>query len=96
ISLHLQNRARIAGEFLQGHVELNVSLALKDGIQAVRVKLRGSTYISNGKSESSTERRRIEVLRADATLWTDGGPQTGILSLPFQFSLPVDLPPSFH
>ncbi|KAJ7347738.1 hypothetical protein DFH08DRAFT_1000951 [Mycena albidolilacea] len=34
ISLHLQNRVRIASEFLQGHVELNVSLALENGIQA--------------------------------------------------------------
>ncbi|KAJ7871521.1 hypothetical protein B0H14DRAFT_218794 [Mycena olivaceomarginata] len=108
ILLHLQNRVRIAGELLQGHVELNVPLALEDGIQAVRVKLRGSIYVeiterssstdSNGHSHrtSDTQRRRIEVLRADATLWTDDGPQTGILNLPFQFFLPVDLPPSFH
>ncbi|KAJ7470385.1 hypothetical protein FB451DRAFT_1253559 [Mycena latifolia] len=109
ITLHFQNRVRISGEVLQGHVELNVPLALQDGIEHVRVKLRGSIYVeitesttthsANGGSQrsSSTERRRIEVLHADASLWTQGiGPQAGILSLPFQFHLPVGLPPSFH
>lgn len=50
------------------------------------------------QATSSTDRRRIEVLRADASLWTRTatGPQTGVLDLPFQFHLPIDLPPSLH
>ncbi|KAF7338608.1 Arrestin-N domain-containing protein [Mycena venus] len=107
ISLYFQNRVRICGELLQGHVQLNVPLALEDGIQAVRVKLRGSIYVeitestthtANGSTHSSsdTQRRRIEVLRADASLWTRDGPQMGALNLPFQFLLPLNLPPSFH
>ncbi|KAJ7684747.1 hypothetical protein DFH06DRAFT_17571 [Mycena polygramma] len=107
ITLYLPNRVRICGELLQGHVELNVPLALADGIQTVRVKLRGSEYVeitesrrsgvgNNSHSTSDTQRTRIEVLRADASLWTQGGPQTGVLNLPFQFYLPDNLPPSFH
>ncbi|KAJ7043292.1 hypothetical protein C8F04DRAFT_1074342 [Mycena alexandri] len=107
ISLHFPNRVRVCGELIQGHVELDVPLALKDGIEAVRVKLRGSIYVeitetrhtNNGQhrqSHTDTQRRRTEVLRADASLWTRGGPQTGLVNLPFQFHLPANLPPSFH
>ncbi|KAJ6595548.1 hypothetical protein DFH09DRAFT_1024301 [Mycena vulgaris] len=108
ITLHFQNHARISGSVLQGHVELNIPLALQDEIEHVRVKLRGSIYVEiresstaatahGGTTISSTDDRRIEVLRADAPLWTQrGGPETGILNLPFQFHLPVHLPPSFH
>ncbi|KAJ7702410.1 hypothetical protein B0H17DRAFT_1044255 [Mycena rosella] len=108
VSLHFENRVRVSGEVLQGHVQLNAALALQDGIEHVRVKLRGSIYVEitkhgtsgvgeNRQRRSSTERRRIEVVRADASLWTQGiGPETGVLSLPFQFHLPVGLPPSFH
>ncbi|KAJ6547161.1 hypothetical protein B0H19DRAFT_1164253 [Mycena capillaripes] len=103
ISLYFQNHVRICGELIQGHVELNVPLALADGIQAVRVKLRGSIYVeitetsgSGNDRRSDTQRSRIEVLRADASLWTQDGPQTGFLNLPFQFLLPDNLPPSFH
>ncbi|KAJ6606605.1 hypothetical protein DFH09DRAFT_897028 [Mycena vulgaris] len=104
ITLHFQNRVRISGEVLQGHVELNVPLALQDGIEHVRVKLRGSIYVeitettgTGNDRTSSTERRRIELLRADASLWTQrDGPEAGVLNLPFQFHLPGNLPPSFH
>ncbi|KAJ7756803.1 hypothetical protein DFH07DRAFT_885143 [Mycena maculata] len=106
VSLHFQNRIRIAGEVLQGHIELNVPLALQDGIEHVRVKLRGSIYVeitertqtNNHQRTTTTHRRRIEVLRADTSLWTrtGTGPPTGVLKLPFQFHLPVDIPPSFH
>ncbi|KAK7023860.1 arrestin-N domain-containing protein [Favolaschia claudopus] len=108
VSLVFENRVRICGEFIQGHVELNVPLALEDDIEAVRVKLRGSIYVeitehrsstdSHGRHRSSTDtqRRRTEVLRADASLWTPGGSQNGQLILPFQFHLPPNLPPSFH
>ncbi|KAJ7093139.1 hypothetical protein C8R44DRAFT_815672 [Mycena epipterygia] len=103
ISLHFQNGVRISGELLEGYVELNVPLALQDGIECVRVKLRGSIYVeitetsnTNNQHTSSTQRRRIQLLRADATLWTQSSAQTGTLNLPFQFQLPFDLPPSFH
>ncbi|KAJ7771806.1 hypothetical protein B0H16DRAFT_1364589 [Mycena metata] len=103
ISLHFPTRVRVCGELIQGHIVLNVPLALKDGIEAVRVKLRGSIYVeitesrhtSNG-NRTDTQRRRVEVLRADASLWTQGDPQAGVVNLPFQFHLPPNLPPSFH
>ncbi|KAJ6539106.1 hypothetical protein B0H19DRAFT_1269459 [Mycena capillaripes] len=88
ISLHLQDRVRICGELLQSHVGLNVPLALTDGVQAVRVKLRGSINVAITESESKanadrsrtstsdTQRRHIGVLRADAAPASSSSPSS--------------------
>jgi hypothetical protein len=36
------------------------------------------------------------LVRDEATLWTNQQPGSGILELPFEFTLPTDLPPAFH
>jgi hypothetical protein len=47
ILLHFQDHVRVAGEVIQGRVDLNVALAQKDGIEHLRIKFRGSieTYV---------------------------------------------------
>jgi hypothetical protein len=46
-TLHLPNIGRVAGEIIQGHVDVNVPMALQDQIENVRIMLRGSivTYV---------------------------------------------------
>jgi hypothetical protein len=42
ITLHFQNIVRIAGESIEGRVDLNVALAQDDHIEHLRIKLRGA------------------------------------------------------
>jgi hypothetical protein len=36
------------------------------------------------------------LVRDEATLWTNQQPGSGVLELPFEFTLPADLPPALH
>lgn len=47
LTLFFSDYVRVAGEVLQGRVDVNVPMALEDKIENVRVKLRGSivTYV---------------------------------------------------
>ncbi|KAJ7273339.1 hypothetical protein C8J57DRAFT_1317592 [Mycena rebaudengoi] len=100
IGLHFQNRVHICGEALQGHVDVNVRVKLRGSIYAEITENTHTTSSNNHhKQHTTTERRRIEVLRADVLLWTQATTlpdYAGVLSLPFQFLLPDNLPPSFH
>lgn len=51
LALHFPDFFRIAGEVLQGQVDVNVPTAKKDNIKNVRVKLRGAivTYVDTTK-----------------------------------------------
>ncbi|KAF7289346.1 Arrestin-N domain-containing protein [Mycena indigotica] len=103
ITLQFRNITRVAGETLQGTVLVNVQLAQEDKIEQVRIKFRGSIHTSitesNGQS-STTYKQTIPLFHQKTPLWTQGSaypdPGSHILSLPFEFTLPADLPPSFH
>lgn len=41
ITLHFQNLVRVAGETIEGRVDLNLPLARKDGIEHLRIEMRG-------------------------------------------------------
>ncbi|KAJ7287058.1 hypothetical protein C8J57DRAFT_1707457 [Mycena rebaudengoi] len=64
ISLQFQDLVRVAGEIIQGRVDLNVALAQQDNIEHLRIKLRGSIHttitVSNGQS-STTFKQTIPV-----------------------------------
>ncbi|KAJ7287061.1 hypothetical protein C8J57DRAFT_1282699 [Mycena rebaudengoi] len=87
ISLHFQDLVRVAGEIIQGRVDLNVALAQEDNIEHLRIKLRGRST-------------RKSLIRQDKALWDIGAafpePGSHILACPFEFHLPEGLPPSFH
>ncbi|KAJ7287049.1 hypothetical protein C8J57DRAFT_1282661 [Mycena rebaudengoi] len=103
ISLQFQDLVRVAGEIIQGRVDLNVALAQEDNIEHLRIKLRGSIHttitVSNGQS-STTHKQTISLIRQDKALWVMGAafpePGSHILACPFEFHLPEGLPPSFH
>ncbi|KAF7350989.1 Arrestin-N domain-containing protein [Mycena sanguinolenta] len=102
--LYFPDAVRVAGETIQGRVELNVALAQDEGIEDLHVNLRGSivtTIIESNFDGSNTKHERaIELINSEKLLWERGtafpDPGSHILVLPFKFKLPTDLPPSFH
>lgn len=84
-------------------VEIRFPAILDEEIHEVHVKLRGhvrtSIRRSNGNGGSSTTREELDIVRQDCSLWTRGSayPPAGshTLTIPFQFELPHDMPPSF-
>ncbi|KAJ7125248.1 hypothetical protein C8R44DRAFT_135090 [Mycena epipterygia] len=103
ITLHFQNVVRVAGETIEGHVDLNVTLAQEDRIEQLRIKLRGSIVtkikMSNGKT-TNVNKQTVLLVHSNLSLWKQGGAlpeaRSHILACPFRFQLPENLPPSFH
>lgn len=104
ITLNFQNEVvRIAGEILEGTVDLNVAVAQEDRIEQLRIKFRGviSTRVTvNSGDDSITHRETVPLVQSDLTLWTQGAAsreaRSHVLSCPFRFQLPKNLPPSFY
>ncbi|KAJ7099456.1 hypothetical protein B0H15DRAFT_547524 [Mycena belliarum] len=103
ITLNFHDVVRIAGEILEGTVDLNVAAAQDDHIEQLRIKFRGAiaTKITvNHGQNNSVHRETVPLVHSDLTLWTQGAafPKAGshVLSCPFRFQLPDNLPPSFH
>ncbi|KAJ7689771.1 hypothetical protein B0H17DRAFT_1065849 [Mycena rosella] len=103
ITLKFQNVVRVAGETIEGSVDLNVALAQEDHIQQLRIKFRGAitTKITIQDAQTSTTHiETIPLIHSDLSLWKQGAafPDAGshILVCPFRFKLSENLPPSFH
>ncbi|KAJ7072712.1 hypothetical protein C8F01DRAFT_258612 [Mycena amicta] len=109
IKLHFPDFVRVAGETLQGHIDLDLNAAYADKIEKVRIKLRGSivTRITErvheaGKEAESTthyQTQTIELVRLDQLLWDQTNSAQGlpqVIQCPFQLPLPPNLAPSFH
>jgi hypothetical protein len=56
-TLHFPDIVRVAGEIVQGHVELNLRKALDEKVENVRIKLRGSivTYVLLSRAHSKSQ-----------------------------------------
>ncbi|KAJ7130334.1 hypothetical protein C8R44DRAFT_613468 [Mycena epipterygia] len=103
ITLHFQNVVRVAGETIEGHVDLNMALAQKKHIEQLRAELTGYilTEINDSDSESTTTHKQtIPLFHSNLSLWKQEAafPEAGsyILKCPFRFQLPANLPPSFY
>ncbi|KAJ7104549.1 hypothetical protein C8R43DRAFT_1140986 [Mycena crocata] len=103
VTLHFQDITRVAGEMMQGRVDLNVALALEDKLEHVRIKFRGAihTCITTSSGDSCTDHKDTVILfHTDLVLWDQGTaypePGSHIISCPFEFTLPQNLPPSFE
>ncbi|KAJ7188809.1 hypothetical protein C8R46DRAFT_1243942 [Mycena filopes] len=103
VTLHFQDITRVAGETIQGHVELNVLAAREDNLERVRIKFRGAihTKITTTGARNVDHYEFVTLFHEDLHLWTplespsqDSDSQTIIL--PFEFRLPENLPSSFH
>ncbi|KAJ7503091.1 hypothetical protein B0H11DRAFT_2361119 [Mycena galericulata] len=101
ITLNFQNRVHVAGEKIAGHVDLNVALAQEDHIEHLRIKFRGAITTKITTSTGTTRVTHTETVPyANQSLWKQGitfpEPGSHVISCPFQFQLPENLPPSFH
>ncbi|KAJ7771990.1 hypothetical protein DFH07DRAFT_803338 [Mycena maculata] len=106
LTLHFPDHVRVAGELLQGQVDVNVPMALADKMESVKIKLRGSIvtkiteteHHAGGENETHYQHQTVELVRADETLWDQFNTPQGVqvLSCPFRLQLPPNLPPSFH
>ncbi|KAJ7198577.1 hypothetical protein GGX14DRAFT_666099 [Mycena pura] len=103
LALHFQDITRVAGETLQGRVDLNVQLAQEDNLEHLRIKFRGTihTKITTSNGQNTIDHHQtVTLFHTKRPLWDQGttypAPGSHILSCPFEFKLPDALPPSFH
>ncbi|KAF7362344.1 Arrestin-N domain-containing protein [Mycena venus] len=103
VTLHFQDITRVAGETITGCVDLNVALAQEDHLEHLRIKFKGTIHskITTTSGETTTDHcQTIILFKEKIPLWDQGAafpePGSHILSCPFQFMLPENLPPSFH
>ncbi|KAI0802074.1 hypothetical protein BC629DRAFT_1438618 [Irpex lacteus] len=101
---------KVAGQVIEGAVDLHWPTAVDKNIEEVVLKLRGEintqlehTRIHNvgghTRSHRETEYGYTNLIKQDIVLWepkTGGGPppNTPVFRLPFRIQLPEDLPPS--
>ncbi|KAJ7270104.1 hypothetical protein B0H12DRAFT_1009112 [Mycena haematopus] len=99
LTLHFPDVVRVAGETLQGTVDVNIPMAMEDKVENVRIKLRGSIVTYARKTRRTIKPRwSMSLLRIDQQIWDHFNSQQGaqVLSCPFSIQLPPNLPPSFH
>ncbi|KAJ6495360.1 hypothetical protein C8R45DRAFT_1133836 [Mycena sanguinolenta] len=100
VTLHFQNVVRIAGETIQGRVDVHVPLIRKDGIEHLRIEMQGviktEIYRSSGE-DRVLEQQTVPLCSSSQPLWSSKSAPSdaGVVSYPFQFTLPENLPPSF-
>ncbi|KAJ7223745.1 hypothetical protein B0H12DRAFT_1150561 [Mycena haematopus] len=100
ITLHFQNVVRVAGEIIEGRVDFHVPLMQKDGIEHLRIELLGviKTGIFRQYGQVTIlHKQTVPLCSSSQSLWTSKSTQSDsdVVSCPFQFTLPEDLPPSF-
>ncbi|KAJ7202334.1 hypothetical protein GGX14DRAFT_654253 [Mycena pura] len=105
LTLHFQDVTRVAGETLQGRVDLNIQLAKEDRLEHVWITFRGKIHTSITTSKwyqrGDTEYfQTVTMFNTKCPLWdqgtTDPAPGSRLVSCPFEFKLPDALPPTFH
>ncbi|KAJ7185446.1 hypothetical protein C8R46DRAFT_379489 [Mycena filopes] len=101
ITIHFPNLVRVAGETIDGHIDFNLPLARKDGIERLRFEVRGvvktQIYRQYGQV-GMVHKETFPLFSSVDSLWTSETPDTGsdVVSFPFRYKLPEDLPPSFY
>ncbi|KAJ7104576.1 hypothetical protein C8R43DRAFT_1047286 [Mycena crocata] len=111
LTLHFPDHVRVAGETLQGHVDINIPMAMQDKFENVHVKLRGSIVTKatvtqyhpghngqQGHREVHTETQIVQLVKVNQTIWDQFHNSGGaqVIACPFQLPLPQSMPPSFH
>lgn len=99
IVLDVPRQVYVAGGSVQGTVQLHFPLIQDQQIEEVHVKLRGSAYTWVRLGRSS-EFQTVPLVRENISVWQRGSaypaPGSHDLRIPFQFTLPRSLPPSFE
>ncbi|KAJ7032777.1 hypothetical protein C8F04DRAFT_1106511 [Mycena alexandri] len=102
LTLHFHDMTRVAGEMIQGSVELNLISAQEDNLDRLRIKFRGTIHskITTTGYRNVDHYQFVTLFHEDLVLWAresaslDSDHHT--LTLPFEFKLPENLPSSFH
>ncbi|EPS98277.1 hypothetical protein FOMPIDRAFT_1061456 [Fomitopsis schrenkii] len=86
----------VAGDIVEGSVRLDIRALGAERVGEVRVNLSGILHSSisrHGRSLADT----ASLVKDSISVWRRGMPSSSsdILSVPFKFRLPADLPPSF-
>ncbi|KAJ7072748.1 hypothetical protein C8F01DRAFT_1076634 [Mycena amicta] len=103
LTLRFQNITRVAGETIQGWVDIDYRQVEAENLESVRIKFRGVIHcritVQQGQT-AITHRQSQGLFDTKLQLWSQGSayppPGSHILSCPFEFTLPSLLPPSFH
>ncbi|KAJ6473649.1 hypothetical protein C8R47DRAFT_1022495 [Mycena vitilis] len=104
-ALNFPDFVRVAGETIAGTVSLHLALAQEHRIEHLQIRLTGSisTYVVHAQGyliQTQPHTNEWGLLDSVLSLWSPGSASpeggSGILSIPFQFQLPENLPPSFH
>ncbi|KAK7044547.1 arrestin-N domain-containing protein, partial [Favolaschia claudopus] len=102
ITLNFPNLVRIAGETIEGSVDFDLPRIRKDRIKDVKVKMQGAvkTYISEYNGPSMVSYQQVLPLFEPFTqsLWlsSNSSESTDVVSYPFRFTIPENVPPSFY
>ncbi|PCH35020.1 hypothetical protein WOLCODRAFT_165964 [Wolfiporia cocos MD-104 SS10] len=98
VIVYVGQKVCVAGGVVQGIVELNLRQLQEEQVEEVHVKLRGFAQTSIMRRDQ-TDRENIDLVRFNTSIWSRGAayprPGSHFLTVPFQLSLPPDLPPSF-
>ncbi|KAH9937914.1 uncharacterized protein BXZ73DRAFT_100129 [Epithele typhae] len=99
LTIYLPPAVYSAGSTVAGEVSINVRQVYDEDIELVEIRLHGTAYASIQVGENVVV-AKVPLIREDITAWARGagphGPDSDTLAVPFSFTLPPDLPPSFH
>ncbi|TFK85458.1 hypothetical protein K466DRAFT_601153 [Polyporus arcularius HHB13444] len=99
LTVYIPPAIYVAGSTIEGEVEMRFPDLQDENIEEVQLRLRGTsrTVITRDKT---TLIETIPLVRDDLSIWSRGGayplPGSNTLRVPFSFTLPEQLPPSFH
>ncbi|KAK7039609.1 arrestin-N domain-containing protein [Favolaschia claudopus] len=101
ITLNFKNLVRVAGETIEGTVDLNLPLIRKDGIEELRLEMQGivKTRIYRTYGQVTVVHKQVLPLFEpfNQPLWSasNSSESDDVASYPFRFTIPENLPPSF-
>ncbi|KAH8107956.1 hypothetical protein BXZ70DRAFT_1003376 [Cristinia sonorae] len=102
LELKLPSGVCVGGQILCGEAELHFPQIIEDQLEEVHVKLRGSVYTRVSRqlgNQHVVQRQNIPIVAENISLWTRSSnymppADSNVLSIPFEFKLPLDTPPS--
>ncbi|KAI0737846.1 hypothetical protein C8Q80DRAFT_1114565 [Daedaleopsis nitida] len=100
LTIHIPPAIYVAGSTIEGEVEVDFRALQEEKIEEVRIRLRGAakTWIHHDRTHLF---ETIRLARGNVSLWSRSAgaypsPGSDVLRVPFAFTLPAQLPPSFH
>ncbi|KAI0741772.1 hypothetical protein C8Q80DRAFT_1110257 [Daedaleopsis nitida] len=102
LAVHLPPIIYTNGSTVEGEVEIDFRALQEENIDEVQARFRcvSEAAIGGPKAMDAQDAKLVRLTGEDTSLWSRGGayPQPGshTLRCPFKFTLPPEVPPSFH